>query len=49
MSVPQLVKMTGAFRGILDKAMEGLSLGDSEATDAQSDIEEWLGDLRYVG
>lgn len=27
------------------EVLEGLSLSDSEATDAQSDIEEWLGEL----
>lgn len=31
------------------EVLEGLSLGDSEATDAQSDIEEWLGELGYLG
>lgn len=30
------------------EVLEGLSLGDSEATDAQSDIEEWLGELGYL-
>ncbi len=28
---------------------EGLSLSDSEATDAQRDVEEWLGELGYLG
>ena len=31
------------------EVLEGLSLSDSEATDAQSDIEEWLGELGYLG
>lgn len=31
------------------EVLEGLSLSDSEATDAQSDVEEWLGELGYLG
>lgn len=30
------------------EVLEGLSLSDSEATDAQSDVEEWLGELGYL-
>lgn len=31
------------------EVLEGLSLSDSEATDAQRDVEEWLGELGYLG